>query len=164
MIRNMFANKNTDTKLTMEYNYFLSFNYIPKALYAWWYVYTLFETALCFESIATAYPKYKPLVSKTEVVKSGFNLHPDIELYFITIPNTKTITEVGLACIAVNRKSRGYLYFTAEYSFNGYAVCNPDEVNNHNNTGLILKDGAEFAKYCYEQAMEKLSGSSFAHF
>lgn len=160
----MFTNKNTDANLTMEYNYFLSFNYIPKALYAWWHVRTLFETALCFESIVTAYPKYKTLVSKTEVVKSGFNLHPDIEIYFITIPNTMIATEVGLACIAVNRKNNGYLYYTAEYSFNGYAVCNPDEVNNHNNTGLIVKDGAEFANYCFEQAMERLTGSSFALF
>lgn len=160
----MFTNKNTEAQLTMEYNYFLSFNYIPKALYAWWYVHTLFETALCFECIAIAYPKYRTLVSKTKVVKSEFNQHSDIEIFWITIPNTMIATEVGLACIAVNRKSRGYLYFTAEYSFNGYAVCNPDEVNNHNNTGLIVKDGAEFANYCFEQTMEKLTGSSFALF
>ena len=104
------------------------------------------------------------MVTKTEVVKSGFNRHPNIEIYFVTIPNTMIVTEVGMACIAVNRKSRGYLYFTAEYSFNGYAICTPDEVNNHNNTGIIVKDGAEFAKYCYEQVMEKLTGSSFAKF
>ena len=160
----MTTDKNIDSELILKYNYFLSFNYIPKALYAWWYVNTLLETALCFESITIAYPQYKTLVSKTEVVKSGFNLHPNIEIYFVKIPNTMIATEVGMACIAVNRKSRGYLYFTAEYSFNGYAICNPDEVNNHNNTGITVKDGAEFAKYSYEQAMEKLTGSSFVHF
>ena len=80
-----------------------------------------------------------------------------LEIYFITIPNTMVATEVWLACIAVNRKSRGHLYYTAEYSFNGYAVCSPDEINNHNISGLIAKDGAEFAKYCYKQAMEKIN-------
>lgn len=155
----------TDTaKLILAYNYFLSFDYIPRALYSWWKLDTLFEVALSFESVSMAYPKYKAFVSKTKVVKSGFNLHPDIEIFFITMPNTMIATEVGLACIAINMKIKGYLYFTAEYSFGGYAICSPDEEKNHNNTGIVVKDGAEFGKYCYEQAMEKLSGNGFALF
>ena len=55
----------TDTaKLILAYNYFLSFDYIPRALYSWWKLDTLFEVALSFESVSIAYPKYKSLVSK----------------------------------------------------------------------------------------------------
>lgn len=153
-----------DAKTILAYNYFVSFDYIPKAIYSWWDEKGLLETALCYESVGMAFPEYVPLIKQTEVVKSGFDLHPDIDIYFIKIPNSKMISEVGLACIAVNKKIHGFLYFTAEFSFGGYAICAPDENKNHRNTGIIVKDGGEFGEYCYKQAMEQLTGTSFAYF
>ncbi len=160
----LFSKSKIDAKTILAYNYFLAFEYIPKALYSWRNNDTLFENAISFDAIAKAHPQYKDLVAQTEVKKSGFNKHPDISIYWIAIPNNKMISEVGLACIAVNPKIKRYLYFTGEFSFGSYAICEPDEEKNHNNTGITVQSGEEFAQYCFKQAIQQLTGTCFAKF
>lgn len=158
------SSEKVDAKTILAYNYFLSFDYIPKALYTWWNEKGLFETAICYESIGMAFPEYKPLIKGTEVNPSNFVENPDIDLFWVKIPNNGMISEVALACVAVNKKIHGFLYFTAEFSFGGYAVCIPDEENNHRNTGIIVKSGEEFLKFCLNEINDKLNNTAFAYF
>ena len=69
-----------------------------------------------------------------------------------------------MVCIAVNKKLGGYLCLTAEFSFNGYTICIPDENKYHHNTGIIVNNGREFAEFCYQEAIDKLTDEVFAHF
>lgn len=158
------TSEKVDKKTILAYNYFLCFDYIPKAIYSWWNDKGLFETALCFESVGMAFPEYKPLIKQTEVKPSNFIDNPDIEMYWVKVPNNLMISEVALACVAINRKNHGFLYFTAEISFGGYAICIPDEEKNHRNTGIVAKDGEEFLKFCIKEVNEKLTDTSFAYF
>ena len=158
------SSEKVDAKTVLAYNYFLCFDYIPKALYSWWNDKGLFETALCYESVGMAFPEYKPLIKQTEVKPSNFVEHPNVEMYWVAVPNNGMVSEVALACVAVNKTINGFLYFTAEISFGGYAVCVPDEEKNHKNTGIVVNGAEEFIKFCLNEVNDKLTGTAFAYF
>lgn len=130
-----------------KFNFFFSFEFLPKVIENHNFRHTPFDEALKFDTLNKEHPEFDKLINKVDIIDSDVKNWPNIKLYVIQIPNNETMPEVACAIIGHESMFNVVHLYTMEYSLGGFAVCNPT-VKGHNNLGVLVKNGTQFGAVC----------------
>lgn len=103
------------------------------------------------------------LAKKISVVDTGINNHPNLKMILVKTPSNGSISEVAAAIIMVDTVKQKAILYTMEYSLGGYAICLPESNGNHTNTGIMVKNGDQFAAYVLKVTYHKQTEEMLAN-
>lgn len=147
-LRSIFVKKSDSnipdvTNLTTRFNYFYSFDFLPKLVNDYNEKKISFDDVISFSNIPE---EYRSISKHIEVISSGLNNDNDILLYLINVPSKKSISEVCKLIIIRSKHNNFVRLYSLEYSISDYCVCELSN-GNHNNLGFA-SNGDEFLVVC----------------
>ena len=128
---------------TTRFNYFYSFDYLPKRIKKFNKQEIIFDDVISYSDLPSEYGKFS---NKIEINSSGLNNDRDVLLYLIQIPSQKSISEVCRLLIVRSKKGNFARLYSLEYSIDNYCVCDLTD-ERHDNLGLI-SGGEDFLSVC----------------
>ncbi|MBD5320049.1 MAG: hypothetical protein HDS07_04025 [Bacteroides sp.] len=138
---------------TLRFNFFLSFDYLPKVIEDHNFRRFSFDKALKFDTLRKEHPEFDKLLNKVNIIDSGVKNWPNVKLYLINLPTNETMPEVACAIIGHESTLNIVRLYTMEYSIGGFAICSPT-ANSHNNLGVFVKDGTQFGAFCLKNFLD----------
>lgn len=131
----------------LRFNFFFSFDYLPKVIEDHNFRRTSFDKALKFDTLRKEHPDFDKLLNKVSIIDSEVKNWPNVKLYLINLPTNETMPEVACAIIGHESTLNIVRLYTMEYSIGGFAICSPT-VKSHNNLGVFVNDGTQFGAFC----------------
>lgn len=108
-----------------HFNFFLSFDYLPKVIEDHNFRRTPFDKALKFDTLRKEHPEFDKLLSKVKILDTGVKNWPNVKLYLINLPTNETMPEVACAIIGHESTLNIVRLYTVGYSIGGFAVYTP---------------------------------------
>lgn len=138
---------------TMKFNYHVNFEVLPSVVAKFNDRTIRYQNIIQFEKYLDSSKSPKSLVKKISVVDNGVQGLPNVKLIAIRVPNTGKPGQVAASLIAVDTKSSRAEYFTMEFSFGGYMICEPT-VDEHINSGVTVANIEEFVQESLRLTLE----------
>ena len=115
----------------VKFNYFYAFKYIPAVLDKYNLKQSTISSIFDVPTILGQHPEFSDIAKKIEYGILESKKDRNIKALAIAIPNTQAISEVEIAYVVFDERTKRAVYYTLEKSIDGYAIASPTSDGNH---------------------------------